>query len=109
MRLSSLGEKRQVNVPYEGEQLTVQFAPRAVNGRWLKRLQGLKSDDHMGFLGLLRETLVAWDILDDAGQPLEPTDDLIQQLPLDLVQAILEKIMEAMSPKKTNAGSSAAT
>jgi len=29
MRLSRLGEKRQVEVAYEGEQLTVQFAPGA--------------------------------------------------------------------------------
>jgi len=100
MRLSRLGEKRQVEVAYEGEQLTVQFAPRSVNGRWLKRLQELQTTDHMGFLSLLRETLVAWDIVDDEGQPLEPTDELLQQLPLDLVQAILEKIMEAMTPKK---------
>ncbi|HOG46290.1 MAG TPA: hypothetical protein PLJ35_15695 [Anaerolineae bacterium] len=106
--LSKLGARRTVPVVYDGESIDVTFRPAGVNADWQEHLQGLKKDDQTGYLELLAEVLVAWDILDDDGQQLAPTVELMRRFPTDLLYEVAWAIFESLAPKRKSGERSAA-
>lgn len=102
--LSKLGARRTVSVTYDGETIEVTFKPAVVNADWQERIQGLEKNDQTGYLKLLAEVLVAWDVLDDEGQPLPPTAELMRQFPTDLLYEVAWTIFESLAPNGRAAG-----
>lgn len=99
-KISQLGARRTMTVDYDGESIDVTFRPAAINDNWVDRLQGLDKEDRQGYMELLCEALIAWDILDEDGQPLPPTVELMRALPLDLLYQITWDLFESLTPKK---------
>jgi len=107
-KLSTLGARRTVPVTYDGETIQVTFRPAAINTDWQERLQALQRSDRTGFVELLAEALISWDIVDDNGQVLEPSVDLMRRLPIDLLEEISRAIFESLAPKHPSAERSSA-
>jgi hypothetical protein len=107
-KLSTLGAQRTVPVTYDGETIQVTFRPAAINTDWQERLQALQRSDRTGFVELLAEALVAWDIVGDDGQALEPSVELMRRLPIDLLEEIAQAIFESLAPKRRSAERSSA-
>ena len=102
MRLSQLGQRRMVTVAYDDAEVKVVFKPAVINQEWLDRVtaipDGGKGSDTQ--VSLLAMALVSWDVLDDDDQPMAPSEELLRRIPIDLRNAIMHAIMEALAPKK---------
>lgn len=99
MRLSELGRWRRMVVAYDGDEIGVTFRPAAINADWLERMSALDGEAQ-GYVALINEALVSWEIEDDEGQALAPTIELMRQLPVDLLNLIAQGMIEGLAPKK---------
>jgi len=100
VQLSKIGQRRDIIVKYDEYDIRVTFKPAAINDLWLERLSALSPEDRQGYAELLCEVLVSWDIVDDEGNELKPTPDLLRTLPADLLTAISMSIMESLAPNR---------
>lgn len=103
MRLSQLGQRRMVTVAYDDAEVKVVFKPAVINQEWLDRVTAIPDDGEEGSdtqVSLLALALVSWDVLDDDDQPMAPSEELLRRIPIDLRNAIMQAIMEALAPKK---------
>lgn len=102
MRLSQLGQRRTVTVPYDDAEVKVVFKPAVINQEWLDRVTAIPDDGEGSDtqVSLLAMALVSWDVLDDNDEPMPPSEELLRHIPIDLRNAIMQAIMEALAPKK---------
>jgi hypothetical protein len=107
-KLAMMGQQRKMQVQYEEFEINVVFRPAAITTEWQVRLQGLDPKDHGGYLELLAEALVSWDITDDAGVPIPTDAERLVTVPLEILNQVAWDIFEEMSPKARSGGKSAA-
>ncbi len=96
MRLSDLGREARTTIDYDGAAIEVVYRPAAINSDWLQRMAASSGLD--SYLPLLAEALVSWNIVDDDGQELKPTAEIMRFVPLDFLNAVARAILERMSP-----------
>jgi hypothetical protein len=88
MKLSDLQKKvKSVEVDYQDETLHVDYLVNAVTPGFL--------NDKPDLYEQIRRVVVAWDVLDENGNPLPPAD-IIQQMPVTLLDLILQAIVQDM-------------
>lgn len=88
MKLSELQKKvRTVEVAYQDETLHVDYLANAVTPAFIAEKPDLYDQ-------LLR-VVTAWDVLDENGNPLPPAD-IIQQMPVQLLDLIMQAIVADM-------------
>ena len=96
--VSYLGET--VEVVYNPGKLTYGLRVRLVLGSqaYLPDAQATKAraiqDAWSSYHADLATLLVRWDVLDDAGKPLPPTKELLEQMPQEFVNALLTALLE---------------
>jgi len=68
---------------------------------------GLTEDDAplAANVKILADALVSWDITDDDGNEIKPTEEVLSQLGVGFLSAVFQAIAEASSPKKVNSES----
>ena len=105
VKLSQLGRRREVHLDYDGEEIIIGFRPAAINDLWLNRLRQLDDNDRTGYAQLLAEVLVDWNLVDEGGQTITPSAEILQILPADLTAQIVMAVMESLSPRPTKSAS----
>lgn len=98
MRLSDLGREAKATIEYDGAEINVVYRPAAINSDWLKRMGESAGLDT--YVPLLTEVLVRWDITDDDGNELEPSVEIMRQLPIDFLNKVAQALLERMSPNR---------
>lgn len=111
MSLSKVREKTATcTVLWEGETVDVGYRPAAVTPALLNSVQEAAKEANIDVIALMMEPMLAWwDVLDDDGQRLPTTADVINQMPLSFTMAVLTATQEAMSPSDAEGKDSAAT
>lgn len=110
-KLSSLGRPKPLTVKLESAEAEVQvvYNPGAVTPDWQDRFQGLGAKaTNKDTLPLLQEVLISWDITDDDGRELAPTEENMRHVPAVVLYEIVGAIFEDMTPKKLRSATSAA-
>jgi hypothetical protein len=104
-RSAWLKKTKTVVVEFEGEQVSVTFAPAKITPRWEQEFnEALKSEwKSRAMVETLATVIVDWDITSD-GKPFPPTEANLAQLPMELLTAIFVAIMEAQRPNATRSG-----
>ena len=100
-KFSSLTKQHPVTVTFgfEDESLTISFDRNRITQRWLNNVgKGMQDDDPSSIARLVLEVLIAWDVEDEHGNRLEPTVDLLEQLPLTAFMELTKAISEAAVP-----------
>jgi len=88
MKLSDLQKKvKSVDVNYQDETLHIDYLANAVTPGFL--------NDKPDLYEQIRRVVVAWDILGENGNPLEPAE-IIPQMPVQLLDVILQAIVQDM-------------
>jgi len=98
VRLSDLGREARTTIDYDGAAIEVVYRPAAINSDWLKRMGERAGLDT--YVPLLTEVLVRWDITDDDGNELEPSVEIMRQLPIDFLNKVAQALLERMSPNR---------
>jgi hypothetical protein len=96
-----LAKEKQISLEYLGETLEVTFRVNAFNTTFIENYYGSKwNESHPGENRLdsqLTELISGWNLVDDAGKALAPSQDLIAQLPLKLKELIGKTMWESMA------------
>ena len=115
IRISELRkETRQVDIEWDGETVKVEYRPGAVTAQMqmaAASMANIGNDpqrvvESLGdYVQAMARLIATWDILDDDGQPLPVTPELVEALPLPFVYAVFGGIMGAYSPNAKSAKS----
>ena len=100
-KFSSITKQHPVSVTFalEDESLTISFDRNRITQRWLNNIaKGMVDDDASSIARLVLEVLLAWDVQDEHGNQLEPSVDLLEQLPLTAFMKLTEAISKAAVP-----------
>lgn len=105
MRLSELRNKTcTVEIEHQGETLKVEFRLNAVTPDFLLELSGIKDSDE-NLTHQLRGLVARWDLLDDHGEEIPVSLDLVRSVPrhfwIKVIDAIAEAIRVDDEEKKT--------
>jgi len=108
-RAALLKKTRTTTVEYDGERITITYAPAKITPRWEQAFnEALKGEwKSRAVVETLADALVEWDVT-DGGKPFPPTVDNLVQLPMDLLSAVFVAIMEGQRPNRQSGGSFAA-
>jgi hypothetical protein len=99
---------RTIAVQYYEDAVTVTYKPSALTPRRTSEIQEKIENGEAKniIIETLLETLVAWDIVDEAGEMLPITQETMETLPGPLTLAISEAIGQDARPKPKSAGRS---
>ena len=106
IRLSQVGKQQKTaTVAYDGETVDIVYRPGAFTPRVEARINEAQKDSTVSqeLAQILSEVIISWDVLDDDGQPLPPTIDLLMDLPLAFLSAVSVGIGEDMRPEGQSA------
>lgn len=96
---------KQTSVDYDGEALSVWYRPNAVTPRSMRDL-----DENENNIDKLTEMILSfvheWDVLDEHGQRMPVSKELMMDWPLSFLNAVLTAVIADMSPEKTTGGGS---
>lgn len=103
VKLGDLSAKtRTVTVSYEGETVAVDYLPGRVTMAVQARMDAAQSMSagtaNQELTSVLTEILAGWDILDEDGERLPVTADLVRQLPVTFLAALTMAIFEDLRP-----------
>jgi len=101
-RLSALTKQLPVSVTfaYEDESLTVVFDRNKITQNWARRIrQAIETEsvDEAVFAATL-EILIDWDVVDDDGNKIPPSMEILSQLPIAAFERLSEAIGNASVP-----------
>ena len=91
-----------IDIDYDGETVAVTFYPRAMTHSLIKSMQASDTDNISGITDALTHLVASWDVLDDAGNQLPPTVEVMQGFPVDFMGAVFTGIVQAMQPGEAN-------
>ena len=100
-KFSSLTRQHPVSATFlfEDESLTIVFDRNRITQRWLNGIaKGLTEEDPGSMARAVLEVLISWDVQDEHGNQLEPTIELLDQLPLTAFMKLTEAITAASIP-----------
>lgn len=100
MTLSKVQAKEgTTTVLWEDETVDVGYHPAAVTPAMLEQVQEAAKSTNLDVIGLMMEPMLAWwDVLDDDGQRLPVTAEVIREIPLAFTMAVLKQVQTAMQP-----------
>lgn len=102
MKLSSLTSgTRTIHMDYDGEDLEVTYRASEFTAK-------MATSDELGDgpVELLVRLLVTWDVLDEQGDRLEPTADVLRSLPIRFLNYVVAAIAEDSAPDPPKRGTS---
>lgn len=96
--------KRTVTGEYYGETFTVTYKPSEYTLAVQSGIDNPDTDETSNekLINLLTNMLTAWDVLDEKGDPLPITPEILADLPVALLGAIQMCCREDMTPKARN-------
>lgn len=117
IRLSALtADRRHITIPFGDDTMALSYRPSAVNAvQEARELEERAAGRHlMAQARSLAEIIISWDVLDDDGQALPVSAEVVAQLGLDVVSKITRAILGDLLPNQTTVaesrnGSSAAS
>lgn len=110
IKLSELATKsRKLSVGFDDETIEVTYLPGRMTMDMQTRVQeamakpaGEANSDLAEILSVL---VSGWDVLDDKGEPLPVTVDLVHQMPLRFVTALTRSLFDDINPNAKTASS----
>jgi hypothetical protein len=92
------------------EAVTLTFDSAKMTGRWERELRAAqREDDSEKVSDLILSVFVGWDVVDDVGQPVELTTDLLLDLPSKAMVALIEGMIRAAYPSSEEGNGSGST
>lgn len=110
MTLSKVQAKeRTVTVLWDDETVDVGYHPASVTPALLDSVTEAANANDLAVIGMLMEPMLAWwDVLDDDGQRLPTTAEVIRIIPLTFTMEVLKAVQAEMSPSDAEGKASAA-
>lgn len=102
---------KRLSVELDGEAFDLWYLPGKVSPLAIRELKELSDDDDSGFasaLGQIRRFVTQWDVVDDAGERIAPTDPRVEAFDVAFLVAVIRAIGADLSPNpttSTNSGS----
>ena len=97
MKLSQLSkEKKTIQVDFEGESLAVTFKQNYITPELIDSMSETITGGKI--CNLMAQMLVEWYLLDEAGEKIAPTYEVLLKLPLTFLQIVMEAIVASMKP-----------
>lgn len=84
---------RQIVAHYDGEDVAITYAPGKLTPASVSG-----NDARQSLEALLGTTLLAWDVLDDAGKPLPVTQETLSAMPSRFLWVLVDAINEDIRP-----------
>lgn len=106
IRLSAItADRRTVKVPFGDDSLSLTYRPSAINAvQEARELEEREKGRHLQAQATsLAEIITSWDILDDEGQPLPVSEEVIATFGLDVVSKVTRAILDDLLPNRTTA------
>lgn len=103
-----LNDQHTLSVPYGEHTLSVTYKPSVYNASWSRTLRA-RSEELTAVEGLaetLAAALIAWDVQDDAGQPVPCTAEVLGSLGLGVLKALDDAITSDLLPNRRTGPSS---
>ena len=100
-RLSSLTRQHPVSASfgYEDESVTIVFDRNKITAAWARSVrEALERDETNPAAQSLVEIMISWDVVDDAGNVLPPSVEVLDSLPIGALMRLQEAIGEASVP-----------
>lgn len=92
------------------ESVSVTFDASRMTGRWERELAAAQTaSDSARVSDLILGIFIAWDVVDDAGQPVPLTADLLLDLPGKALANLIEGMMAAAFPASEEGNGSGST
>lgn len=109
MTLSKVQAKeRTVTVLWDGETVDVGYRPAAVTPALLSTVQEAAEASNLDVIGMMMEPMLAWwDVLDDDGNRLPTSAEVIRIIPLAFTMEVLKVVQDAMAPSDSEGKGSA--
>lgn len=109
VRLTALtADRRTVRVAFGEDVLSVTYRPSAVNAvQEARELEDRAAGRHLAAqANSLAEIISGWDLVDDDGQPLPPSAEVLAGLGLDVTARLTREILADLLPNQTTPPSS---
>jgi hypothetical protein len=92
------------------ESVSVTFDAAKMTGRWERALAAaMRAEDYDVVSDMVLDVFIAWDVVDDAGQPIPISRDLLLDLPNRALARLMEGMRTAANPVSEEGNGSAAT
>lgn len=87
-----------LKVKYQGDTLELDYYPNVVDREFVETMDTLENDyDKIAYQ--LGRVVQRWDVLDDEGKEIPPTDPVVKTLPKLFTLAVLNAIIEDISKR----------
>lgn len=84
-------------VTYMGEEMTFKYRPGAITPKTYMKLNEVKDPEELG--EFFETLIVSWDLTQN-GDPLEVTRDNIAELPMGLIRAMSQEVLQAVPQRE---------
>lgn len=104
IRVSALtADRRPVAIPIGGDTLNLTYKPSAINAvQEARELEEREKGRHLlAQARSLSEIILSWDLLDDEGQALPVSSDVIATFGIDIVSKLTRAILDDLLPNRT--------
>lgn len=103
--------RRTIKVAFGDDFLSVIYKPSAINARQEARENEERAEGKhiLSAARSLAEIIHGWDLVDDAGKPVPPSEDVLSSLGLDVLQTLTREIIADALPNRTTASNSNGT
>lgn len=106
-----ISDKRRFKLDYQSAEINITYKPSWYTPAMEEQVRQLAEDQFQA--GILVKSLAAllieWDVLDDKGKALKPTEELLKTLPVSFLARVFEAVSEDMrsgeAAKASGAGS----
>ena len=98
-------DRRTITVQFDSESLTLTYRPSSVNAvQEARELEERAEGKHLlAQARSLAEIVQSWDVVDEQGQEVAPTEDVIATLGLDVIARLTRAILDDLLPNRTTA------
>ena len=91
-----------ITVDFEGEPVQVAYRPAAMTPRFVNLIQSVQTDIE-SIADIIQRVIVWWDVLDEEGNRLAPTPENTLEFDLTFLSAVVNAVVEDMSPGEATA------
>lgn len=112
MRLSAvLADLTTLPIDVDGETLNVTYAPSSLTPELEDQYMAEFETQRTGgaLAKYLANVVTQWDLVDDEGEPVAPTEEILRTLPVKFLGKVFEAIAEDINPQKKTGKSFAGT
>lgn len=90
-----------------GESVTVVFDNARMTGRWERDVKrAAENDDTEALFDVFSRVFISWDVVDEQGQPVPLTADLLLDMPARVITSLLDGMREAAVPGEAEGNAS---